>query len=89
MIVTTNGIEMDTKKIEAIQKWEALLSVKNVQAFLGFANFHCCFIPGFSKKVKPLNKLTKGTQYTTKKVTKKSNMMLLYGAKDVSKPSRI
>ena len=71
MIVTTNGIEIDAKKVEVIQKWEALSTVKDVQVFLGFANFYCQFIPGFSKKVKSLNKLTKGTQYTTKKGTKK------------------
>ena len=35
MIVTTNGIEMDT-----VQKWEAPSTVKQVQAFLGFANFY-------------------------------------------------
>ena len=40
MIVTTNGIEIDTEKVEAIQKWEVPLSVKDVQAFLGFANFY-------------------------------------------------
>ena len=71
MILTTSGLEMDTKKVEAIQKWEASLSVKDVQAFLGFANFYRCFIPEFSKKVKPLNELTKGTQYTTRKDNKK------------------
>ena len=40
MIVTTEGIEIDTKKIEAIQKWEAPSTVKDVQVFLGFANFY-------------------------------------------------
>ena len=71
MIVTTNGIEIDAEKIEAIQKWEASSSVKDVQAFLGFANFYRRFIPDFSKKVKPLNELTKSTQNITKKGTKK------------------
>ena len=71
MIVTTNGIEMDTEKVEAIQKWEAPLSVKDVQAFLRCANFYRRFIPSFSAKVKPLNELTKGTQYTTKSGKKK------------------
>ena len=42
-----------------------------MQAFLGFANFYCRFIPKFAKKVKPLNELTKGTQYTTKSDNKK------------------
>ena len=40
MIVTTNGIEIDTEKVKAIQKWEVLLTVKDVQAFLDFANFY-------------------------------------------------
>ena len=40
MIVTTDGIEMDTKKVEAIQKWEAPSTMKDVQAFVGFANFY-------------------------------------------------
>ena len=71
MIVTTDGIEIDTEKVDAIQKWEAPSSVKNMQAFFGFANFYCRFIPDFSMKVKPLNELTKGTQYTTKNSTKK------------------
>ena len=71
MIVTTNGMKMDTEKFEAIQKWEAPSSVKDVQAFFGFANFYCQFISKFSKKVKPLNKLTKETQYTTRKSIKK------------------
>ena len=89
MIVTTNGIEIDTEKVEAIQKWEALSTVKDVQAFLGFANFYRQFIPDFSKKVKPLNELTKGTQYTTKKVSRKSGIRLSNGATYANKPSRI
>ena len=45
--------------------------MKDVQAFFGFANFYRRFIPGFSKKVKPLNELTKDTQYTTRTGNKK------------------
>ena len=40
MIVTTDGIEIDLEKVKAIQCWEAPASVKEVQAFLGFANFY-------------------------------------------------
>ena len=42
-----------------------------MQAFFGFANFYRRFIPDFSKKIKPLNKLTRGTQYPTRKSNKK------------------
>ena len=71
MIVTTSGLEIDTENVGAIQKWEASSTMKYVQVFLGFANFYCQFILEFSKKIKPLNNLTKGTQYTIKKGTKK------------------
>ena len=54
------------------------MSVKDVQAFLGFANFYRRFIPEFSKKVKPLNELTKGTQYTTRS----GNRKIKYGTFD-------
>ena len=33
LIVTTDGIKMDSEKIEAILKWETPGSVKDVQAF--------------------------------------------------------
>ena len=78
MIVTTNGIEIDAKKVEAIQKWEPPLLVKDVQVFLGFANFYRRFIPDFSKKVKLLNELTKRTQYTTRKGNKKISYEALH-----------
>ena len=66
IIVTTDGIEINTKNVEAIQKWKAPASIKEVQAFMGFANFYHRFISDFSKKVRPLIDLTRGTQYTTK-----------------------
>ena len=66
MIVTTNGVEIDTKKTEAIQNWKTPTTVKKVQAFLGFANFYWRFIADFFIKIKPLVGLTKSKQYTTK-----------------------
>ncbi len=40
LIVGKNGVRMDPAKVAAIRKWETLRSVKDVQAFLGFANFY-------------------------------------------------
>lgn len=58
-VVTPDGVEMDTAKIDAIRNWPAPTSVKSVQSFLGFANFYRRFISGYSKVVTPLTNLTK------------------------------
>ena len=50
---------MDPKKIEIIKAWNTLTCLKDIQAFLGFANFYRRFIKGFSDIVKPLTALTK------------------------------
>ena len=49
---------MDPKKVEAITKWLNPKNKKELQQFLGFANFYHWFIEGYSKVVKPLTKLT-------------------------------
>src|SRR6266566_3003228 len=50
---------MDPAKIETIQSWETPKALKEVQAFLGFANFYRRFILGYSKLVSPMTALTK------------------------------
>jgi hypothetical protein len=44
-----------------IQDWTAPKKVKDVQSFLGFANFYRRFIEGFSKVCRHLTELTKNT----------------------------
>ncbi len=39
-IVGRNGIRIDLAKVEAVLSWPTLRTVKEVQAFLGFANFY-------------------------------------------------
>ena len=43
-IITTNGIQMNDKKVKAIREWPEPRNLKEVQAFLGFANFYRRFI---------------------------------------------
>ncbi|KAF8676802.1 Encoded by [Rhizoctonia solani] len=50
---------MDQKKIEAITSWPQPKTVKQVQAFLGFINYLCQFIPNFSTVACPLHNLTR------------------------------
>ncbi|CCO31697.1 Retrotransposable element Tf2 155 kDa protein type 1 [Rhizoctonia solani AG-1 IB] len=42
-VVTPEGISMEQEKVKAIQEWPEPRNVKQVQSFLGFANFYCCF----------------------------------------------
>ena len=59
LIITPGGIEMDPTKIETVVKWEPLRHLKDVQTFLGFANFYRRFVLGYSSIVAPLTELTK------------------------------
>jgi len=59
-IVATDGVTMSTRKVDSIRKWKAPRSVKEVQMFLGFANFYWKFIENFSKICKPITETLKG-----------------------------
>jgi hypothetical protein len=55
---------MSTEKVKAIQDWPEPRKVKDVQSFLGFANFYRRFIHRYSDIVVPLTRLTrKGTPW--------------------------
>ena len=56
---------MNKEKVEAIQNWKEPTNVKEIQRFLGFANFYRRFIKDYSKIIKPLTTLTqKETRWT-------------------------
>ena len=61
-IITTDGIQMDNEKVKAIREWPEPKNLKEVQAFLGFANFYQRFIQGYSQICTPLTKMTKKEQ---------------------------
>ena len=59
LLISNHGIRMDPSKVRAIQEWEAPRSVKDVQSFLGFANFYRQFIFKYSKLAAPLTGMTR------------------------------
>jgi hypothetical protein len=59
-IISDQGIEMSEEKVRTILDWKTPQSVKDVQSFLGFANFYRRFIEGFSRLTRPLTEATKG-----------------------------
>ena len=59
LIISKDGIRMDPKKIETIQNWNTPKNLKDVQAFIGFANFYRRFVKGFSRIAGPLTAMSK------------------------------
>jgi hypothetical protein len=59
LILTTESLEMDSKKVATVPEWQVPQTVKDVQSFLGFCNFYRRFIKSFSYIAKPLTELTK------------------------------
>ena len=59
---------MDNNKVKVIQDWPKLQKVKDMQSFLGFANFYRRFIHNYSDLTVPLTWLTrKGTPWSFSK----------------------
>ena len=48
---------MEQDKIKVVKEWKTLTKIKEVESFLGFANFYRRFIQNFSHMAKPLNEL--------------------------------
>ena len=49
---------MAANKVQVIQDWPEPRKIKDIQSFLGFANFYRCFIPHYSNIAVPLTRLT-------------------------------
>jgi len=57
-ILSLSGLTMSDDKIKIIQDWPEPKKVKDIQSFLGFANFYYWFIFNYSDIVIPLTRLT-------------------------------
>ena len=57
-ILSPSGLTMSNDKIKIIQDWPEPKKVKDIQSFLGFANFYCWFIFNYSDIVISLTCLT-------------------------------
>jgi len=57
--LSPDGLTMSPDKIQTISNWPEPRKVKDIQSFLGFANFYCRFIFNYSDIVVPLTQLTR------------------------------
>lgn len=55
--ISSQGISMDPSKLSSISEWPQPTSLKDIQSFLGFANFYRRFIDNYAKIAQPLTNL--------------------------------
>jgi hypothetical protein len=58
LIISMEGIKMELEKITTVQDREAPRNLKDVHAFLGFANFYYHFVQNYSKIMQHITLLT-------------------------------
>ncbi|KAK3565306.1 hypothetical protein QTP86_005486 [Hemibagrus guttatus] len=56
-VIDRSGVRMDEKKIAAVRNWPIPTSIKDLQRFLGFANFYRRFIQDYRSITSPLTSL--------------------------------
>ena len=75
MLITKNGVKIDSAKVITIKQWLELLNIHDIRCFLRFINFYRRFIKGFLKIAQSLVYLIKKNIpfNTTKKVKRAFN----------------
>ncbi len=68
-IISADGVAMDKNKVQSVQNWPQPMTVKELQRFLGFANFYRRFICNFSTIVAPAHFAAQGRETALKLAT--------------------
>ncbi|TKA33188.1 hypothetical protein B0A50_00741 [Salinomyces thailandicus] len=73
-IISPRGIHMDPARVQAIAEWPEPKAYRDIQVFLGFANFYRRFIHNYSLIARPLNDLVKLAQQEGAQTGKKKDL---------------
>ena len=57
VIIGEDGVKMEKEKVQGVVEWPVPKSVKDVQKFLGLANYYRWFVKDFAKIAKPLHEM--------------------------------
>ena len=70
--VNGDSLSMTQKDTETVRNWPEQISAKDVERFLGLANYHRLFVKNFAELAQPLYKLTGGCPFVWGEREKKS-----------------
>ena len=59
VIIGKDGVRIKKEKVQGVIEWPVPRSVKDVQKFLGLANYYKQFVKNFAKIVKLLHEMTR------------------------------
>ena len=62
VVIGPEGIKMEEEKVRGVLDWLTPKCVKDIQKFLGLANYYCQFIKGFVSIARPLHDMVKKDQ---------------------------
>jgi len=62
VVISPKGVEMQKEKVEGVLNWPAPRNIKEVQKFLGLANYYRRFIKDFARIAAPLHVLVRKEQ---------------------------
>jgi len=62
VVIRPEGIKMEEEKVKGVLDWLTSKCVKDIQKFLGLANYYCQFIKDFLSIAWPLHDLVKKEQ---------------------------
>jgi len=59
VVIELEGIKMEKEKVKGVLEWPIPKCIKDIQKFLGLANYYRQFIKGFATVARPLHNLVK------------------------------
>ena len=60
--MSAQGVKIEDEQIEEVKNWPKPQSIRDIQVFLGFANFYQRFIQSFNKIAGPLTSMLRITR---------------------------
>jgi len=98
VVIGPEGIKMEEEKVKGVLEWLTPNCVKDMQKFLGLANYYCQFIEGFAAVARPLHDMvkkdkrwdwTERQEKTFKELKEQFTKELVLAAPDIDKKMRM